>query len=465
MSELPEGWAEIELGDVIQGFEAGRNLRSTGRPASAGECGVLKISAVTWGSFRPAENKALLPGDQPFPHERVRRGDLLISRANTSDLVGAVVLVGEDHPKLMLPDKILRIVPIAGGAEPRFLLYALRSRSVRAHFSLNATGTSDSMRNLSQPKMEAAPFTLPPLAEQRRIVEKVETLLADVNAARERLAKVPAILKCFRQSLLVAACSGELTTGFVNRDRTPWRSTVLADVLREPLRNGHSAKASADARGVRTLTLSAVTSGDFSLVNTKVTVADPDKVRELWLEPGDLLIERSNTPELVGTARLFRGPKGFAIFPDLVIRARVREDSVAPEFMELVLQSDDSRKYFIRSAQGTSGSMPKIDQGVVSRLAFSLPSLLEQHEIVRRIDALFALADAIESRVGAATARADKLTQSILAKAFCGELVPTEAELARRERRDYEPASVLLERTRAQGNRAERKRGSRKRGR
>ncbi len=74
----------------------------------------------------------------------------------------------------------------------------------------------------------------------------------------------------------------------------------------------------------------------------------------------------------------------------------------------------------------------------------------EQREIVRRVEALFNLADAIEQRVAAAMARAEKLTQAILAKAFRGELVPTEAELARQEGRDYEPASVLLDRIRAE---------------
>jgi type I restriction enzyme S subunit len=89
---------------------------------------------------------------------------------------------------------------------------------------------------------------------------------------------------------------------------------------------------------------------------------------------------------------------------------------------------------------------------VTKQVEFRLfvPPLAEQHEIVRRVEALFWLADAIEKRVTAATARADKLTQAILAKAFRGELVPTEAEIARREGRDYEPASVLLERIRAE---------------
>ena len=85
-----------------------------------------------------------------------------------------------------------------------------------------------------------------------------------------------------------------------------------------------------------------------------------------------------------------------------------------------------------------------------SKYEVLLTSLPEQLEIVRRVETLFKLADAIEKRVAAATARAEKLTQAILAKAFHGELVPTEAELARRESRSYEPASALLARIKAE---------------
>jgi len=83
-------------------------------------------------------------------------------------------------------------------------------------------------------------------------------------------------------------------------------------------------------------------------------------------------------------------------------------------------------------------------------LAYRHPPLPEQHEIVRRVESLFALADRIEQRVTVGKERVDRLTQSILAKAFRGELVPTEAELARREGRSYEPAGVLLERIKVQ---------------
>ena len=100
-----------------------------------------------------------------------------------------------------------------------------------------------------------------------------------------------------------------------------------------------------------------------------------------------------------------------------------------------------------RSSETT---LPILNKGRFKKLAIPLPPIDEQQEIVRRVEALFKLADTIEMHVAAATTRCEKLTQAILAKAFRGELVPTEAELARREGRSYEPASVLFARIRSQ---------------
>ena len=102
-------------------------------------------------------------------------------------------------------------------------------------------------------------------------------------------------------------------------------------------------------------------------------------------------------------------------------------------------------QYFV-----TGSAQPKLTQEAMNRIPVPLPPLAEQYEIVRRVEALFKLADMIERRVAATTSRVAKLTQTILVKAFRGELVPTEAELARREGRSYEPASQLMARIRAE---------------
>ena len=103
----------------------------------------------------------------------------------------------------------------------------------------------------------------------------------------------------------------------------------------------------------------------------------------------------------------------------------------------------------VRELTGGSAS-PHLNVADIKRFPVPLPPLQEQREIVRRVDALFKLADTIEKQVESATKRAEKITQAILAKAFRGELVPTEAELARRESRSYEPAPVLLERIKSE---------------
>ncbi|MBX6369434.1 MAG: restriction endonuclease subunit S [Rhodospirillales bacterium] len=161
--------------------------------------------------------------------------------------------------------------------------------------------------------------------------------------------------------------------------------------------------------------------------------------------PGDILIERSNTPELVGTTALHRGPHHGAIFPDLLIRVRV-SPLLLPEFLEAVLKAQPTRRYFQRSAQGIAGSMPKIDQTDVANLEVPLPPLDEQRRIVAEIDGQLSVVDAMAAEIDRALKRSAALRRSILERAFSsilerafsGELVPQDPS--------DEPASVLLER-------------------
>ncbi|HBY94007.1 MAG TPA: hypothetical protein DEP84_08595, partial [Chloroflexi bacterium] len=213
MAELPavpEGWVWATLKQLITRIEAGHSPKAQGRPALIGEYGVVKVSAMSWGSFLPEENKALFPGYVPDDSLTIRAGDLLISRANTIELVGAVVLVEQDHPNLMLSDKSLRLIPASDEVSSEWLLYVLRAPTVRNFFESVATGTSDSMRNLSQEKIRAAPIALPPLSEQHRIIAEVErrlSVVAEVEATVEANLKRAERL---RQSILKRAFEGRL---------------------------------------------------------------------------------------------------------------------------------------------------------------------------------------------------------------------------------------------------------------
>lgn len=203
-----------------------------------------------------------------------------------------------------------------------------------------------------------------------------------------------------------------------------WVWTTLDSLLREALRNGHSAKSSGTQKGLRAFTLSAVTEGDFSDRNTKATVATPEKVTDLWAEPGDIYVERSNTPELVGIARLYKGPSGFAFIPDLFIRVRV-QSLVSDRYVELCLLSKRGRTFLRSRAQGISGTMPKIDQGTVASLPIPLPPLAEQQRIVLEVERRLSVVEELKLTIATNSQRAIRLRQSILHQAFSGRLATT----------------------------------------
>ena len=177
----------VRLRDVIADLENGWSPKCHNRPADPDEWGVLKLGAVSFGVFNPEENK-VLPGHlEPRPHLEVKPGELLISRANITRLVGAVALVGETRPKLMLCDKIFRVV----SREPTpvdtaFLAEVLRISDVRRQVEANVTGTSPTMKNISKPALMGLTFPLPPESEQIAMANALADARAHATALREK---------------------------------------------------------------------------------------------------------------------------------------------------------------------------------------------------------------------------------------------------------------------------------------
>ena len=167
-------------------------------------------------------------------------------------------------------------------------------------------------------------------------------------------------------------------------------------------------------------------------------IAEPIAVdSHLWLEPGDILIQRANSLEYVGVSAIFDGMEKQFIYPDLMMKCRPN-DQVKNKYLFYALSAESTRAYFRENATGTAGNMPKINQQTVMSAPLLLPPLDEQTEIIRRVEALFSMADRIEARCTAARAQAQRLTPLVLAKAFRGELVPQDP--------NDEPASGILAR-------------------
>jgi type I restriction enzyme, S subunit len=159
-------------------------------------------------------------------------------------------------------------------------------------------------------------------------------------------------------------------------------------------------------------------------------------------KPGDVLYSREGG--ILGIACII--PEGAEVCLGQRMMLLRSSERVAPQYLMHVLNSPATMDRVVSMTGGSSS--PLLNVGDVKRFPVPVPPVDEQHEIVRRVEKLFALADAVEKRVAVARKQADALPQAILARAFSGELVPTEAELARQEGREYEPASVLLERIR-----------------
>ncbi len=362
---------------------------------------------------------------------------------------------------------------------PSFVAHQMR-RTVRG---IRGRGTT--IAGVTVKQLAALPFSLAPLPEQHRIVEAIESYRTRLDDAVASLKRTQTKLKAYRASVLKAALEGRLVpteaslaraekrvyepgdvllarilkerrrrwegaelaklkaAGKTPKDDTwkakyqepaapdastlpelpeGWCWTSLSALLSEPLRNGHSARKTNRSNGLRTLTLSAVTERDFGLHNTKLTVADPRKVRDLWLLPGDILIERANTPELVGSAAMFRGNADFAIFPDLLVRVRCTQ-LVHADYIEMILLAPMSRAHFQKAAQGIAGTMPKISQGTIETLPIPLPPAHEQSRLVLGVQRLFSIETTLLDQVAHDKLRSSHLRQSILSWAFEGKLV------------------------------------------
>jgi type I restriction enzyme S subunit len=205
-----KGWRETTLNEALSDIQAGKSPNCEARPATNDEWGVLKVSAVSWEVFKAEENKAVMKDFAPLPENEVKDGDLLISRANTVELVGAVVLVQKPRPRLMLSNKTLRLVVDEEVASKQYLAYYLRSKIAREFIEGNATGTSPSMKNISQKTIGRIPLLLPSLEEQEQVVQKMSGIKRFAQDVIQSLQIQLQAINALPASLLRQAFSGQL---------------------------------------------------------------------------------------------------------------------------------------------------------------------------------------------------------------------------------------------------------------
>ncbi|MEU8238520.1 restriction endonuclease subunit S [Actinoplanes missouriensis] len=171
---------------------------------------VLKAGAANGGVFRPMENKELPETETPRPEIVVTQGDLIVSRANTRDLVGSAAVVDGDYPQLMLCDKLYAFALDGAQALPRFVAVVLGSRRWRDKIELEATGASHSMLNVSQSDIINLPMPVPPLDDQRRALSRLDEQTAKIDALMTETEQFIELARERRVALITAAVTGQI---------------------------------------------------------------------------------------------------------------------------------------------------------------------------------------------------------------------------------------------------------------
>lgn len=448
---LPEGWATISVGNACR-LVNGRAFK----PSDWTEDGLRIIRIQNLNNAAAPFNHFAGTVDPKF---LVREGELLFAWSGTPGTsFGAHIWASGSA---ILNQHIFRVLDYEQLFNKRFMRHAI---NVKLDDLIDVAHGTAGLAHVTKPVFEAAELALPPLPEQHRIVEKVEALLEQVNRAKGRLERVTLILKRFRQAVLAAACSGELTREWrdalgreAESDDNPsaWRRKRVEEIASPEPRSIQSGPFGSNLlhsefqnHGRLVIGIDNVADGAF--VPGRQHRISEAKFRELEryrARPLDVLITVMAT---VGRSCVVPENIEPAIITKHVYRISCDRTLMNPHFLLSVLRGSPELRGEMHD-QVRGQTRPGINGEILKELVVPVPPLDEQAEIVRQVNRLFALADAIERRVRAATAGAEKLPQAILSKAFSGELVPTEAELARAEGRSYETAEELLARVRLEG--------------
>lgn len=475
MSDLPSGWSRATIGDLLLRIEAGKSFRCEPRPATPSEWGIIKVSAMTWGAFREEENKAVPAGVDFNPDYEINSGDILVSRANTEAYVGAPVLVGRCRNRLLLSDKSLRLVP-SDNLNSRWLYYLLSSPAVRTEISRRATGTKDSMRNISQEALASIRVQVPPLAEQDRIVAILEDHLSRVNAGSTYLNQASQYESQLRIAIYTAAVEGRLisfpqeTIPIANRfdaeRKLRWRKEHGDRVYKSPVEpdldikpfvpdSWHAVSLEAATDPVRLIQYGILmprvkSKGSVPYVEVKDLVGETLSGKNLHRTSREL-DEQFSKSRLAkdDVVMAVRGSyERSAVVPGDLEGANVSRDVVRiapltdldPGYLHIYLQSAFTRRYFAHHARGVA--VKGVNTASVRSLPIVIPSLEIQHEIVREVRRCIPAVDKISIDVSHARKRASNLRNSLLAEAFAGRLTPQDPT--------DEPAAIVLERIRTE---------------
>ena len=425
-TDLPPGWENPEIGEILQSLEDGRTIHQGWSPqcekdpsSSDAEWGVLKTTAIQAGVFLPQHNKRLPVTLEPRPHLEVKSGDLLLTSAGPRSRCGVACIVNNTRPKLMISGKMYRFRFDEDSVLPGYIEAYLQSHRARLDIDKMKTGVSDSGLNLTQNRFRRLKIPLAPVTEQRRIVAAIEEHLSRLDAIESSLQSGLTSVVALRLSILRKAfhIDQELPDKWARK-----RMDEIADVQ---LGRQRSPQYHSGPHMRPYLRAANVTWGGINLDDVKEMNFDTSDFETFRLHPGDLLLnEASGSPNEVGKPAVWWGEIEDCCFQNTLLRLQARD-------------IDSDYLYWYCYMAALTGRFGEAGRGVnirhlgkqgLARFPIAIAPRAEQRDIVTRLQEQFQQSSECETSVRQALERARALRRSILTKAFAGQLVPQSPE-------------------------------------
>jgi type I restriction enzyme S subunit len=440
VSEGP--WPIVSLGELIASIEAGASFRCRETPPEADEVGIAKVSAVSWGRYDENESKTCLNASRIDPSLLIQKGDFLISRANTVQLVGACVIAERVTKQVMLSDKTLRIQFKDPSLKP-WILHYLRSREGRDQIEALCTGNQESMRNISQKSIRQIQLPLAPVEERDRVIAYLDQQLSRLQASVEIFGIIQAKLKQARASILKAAVEGRLVETEANKSNARLSDHSSSQDQQEGIAipegwSIHQAKTVCNSiesgttpskehfrdspdEGVPFIKVYHLTfTGKLSFWENKPTYVSKEyhssKMKRSLTIPGDVLTNIVGPP--LGKVSVVPSKSHEWNINQAIARFRCGP-TLTPAFLAIYLQSYQAQSW-LASTSKTTTSQVNLSISKSRLLPIPVPPFHEQEQIVAEVDRRFSVLDQVEATVTASLARCGVFRQAILKRAFGG---------------------------------------------
>lgn len=417
---FPSNWLSIQLGDIVH-VQSGIGFPKKYQGKAEEHFPVYKVGDVSRavlnanGVLKIAEHSVTKSEALELKGKIFPTGTTLFAKIGEAIKLNRRAYVAKEG---LADNNVMGVTPLLSESN-KFVHYFMRMVDLRE------ASRSTTVPSIRKGDIEGLHLHLPSLAEQKQIAAKLDELLAQVDTLKTRLDAIPAILKRFRQSVLAAAVSGRLTEEWRRNNGISidsWQNLKVGDIVRS-IEAGKNLKCIetpplGDEHGI--IKISAVTWGIYNEAESKTL---PDRtlfIENRRINVGDFLISRANTIELLGSPVIVHEVSKNLMLSDKVLRLVMPEDD--KPWVSIFMRSTDGRKEIESRSTGNQMSMRNIGQKSLLDIGLPKPNSDEQIEIVRQVEQLFAFADQIEQRVKDAQLHVNHLTQSILAKAFRGEL-------------------------------------------